>query len=94
MTTPPNSPTVTEFVRFRVKPSVKPEEGEQSREGEQLLDLFRETILQSGHLGSAWGRTVEDENVLVWVIGMSLNVYLDDSRQGSHDFFLSTYLHS
>ncbi|OKL55686.1 hypothetical protein UA08_09004 [Talaromyces atroroseus] len=59
---------VTEFVFFRVKPSVKPEEGEQNREGEQLLDLFRETILQSGHLGSAWGRTLEDENVLVWVI--------------------------
>jgi hypothetical protein len=63
---------VTQFVFFRVKPSVRPEEGDQNREGEQLLDLFRETILQSGHIGSAWGRTLEDENVLVWVIGIPL----------------------
>lgn len=70
MSAPPKSPTLTEFIYFRVKPSVKPEEGEENREGEQLLDLFRETMLQSGHLGSAWGRTLEDESIIVWVIGM------------------------
>lgn len=71
MSGPPAKPsTVTEFIYFRLKPSVKPEDdGNQNREGEQLLDLFRETMLQSGHLGSAWGRTLEDENNLVWVIG-------------------------
>ncbi|RAO71925.1 uncharacterized protein BHQ10_007937 [Talaromyces amestolkiae] len=68
MAAPPRSPTFTEFIVFRLKPSVKPEEGESNREGEQLLDLFRETMLQSGHLGSAWGRTLEDENIVVWVI--------------------------
>ncbi|KAF5013332.1 hypothetical protein F66182_15192 [Fusarium sp. NRRL 66182] len=68
MAAPPRSPTFTEFIVFRLKPSVKPEEGESNREGEQLLDLFRETMLQSGHLGSAWGRALEDENVVIWVI--------------------------
>ncbi|CRG84551.1 hypothetical protein PISL3812_01820 [Talaromyces islandicus] len=68
MSGPPKSSTVTQFIYFRLKPSVKPEDDGQNREGEQLLDLFRETILQSGHLGSAWGRTLEDENNLVWVI--------------------------
>ena len=71
MAAPPKSPTFTEFIVFRLKPSVKPEDGENNREGEQLLDLFRETMLQSGHLGSAWGRTLEDENVVVWVIGLA-----------------------
>ncbi|KUL88942.1 hypothetical protein ZTR_03461 [Talaromyces verruculosus] len=71
MAAPPKSPTFTEFIAFRLKPSVKPEEGESNREGEQLLDFFRETMLQSGHLGSAWGRTLEDENVVIWVIEWS-----------------------
>lgn len=71
MNQPPQSPTFTEIITFHLKPSIKPEEGEQNHEGEQLLNLFRETMLQSGHLGSAWGRTLEDENVIVWIIGIS-----------------------
>ncbi|KAH8704847.1 hypothetical protein BGW36DRAFT_392603 [Talaromyces proteolyticus] len=67
MSAPPKSPTVTEIVYFRLKPSIKPEDSD-NHEGEKLLDLFRETILESGHLGSAWGRSLEDENNLVWVI--------------------------
>lgn len=81
MAAPPKSPTFTEFIAFRLKPSVKPEEGESNREGEQLLDFFRETVLQSGHLGSAWGRTLEDENVVIWVIGLSL-LLLSIDRDG------------
>lgn len=76
MAAPPKSPTFTEFIAFRLKPSVKPEEDESNREGEQLLDLFRETMLQSGHLGSAWGRTLEDKNVVIWVIGSPVPFFL------------------
>lgn len=70
MSGPPKPSTVAQFIYFRLKPSVKPEEDGQNSEGEQLLDLFRETVLQSGHLGSAWGRSLEDENNIVWVIGI------------------------
>lgn len=63
---------ITEFVSFRVKPSVRPEDPDND-EGQSLLQLFRSTKAQSGHLSSAWGRTVEDENTLVWVLGEYLD---------------------
>ena len=96
MAAPPRSPTFTEFIVFRLKPSVKPEEGESNREGEQLLDLFRETMLQSGHLGSAWGRALEDENVVIWVIGspphsfLRLEVLTQATPRPSHASTLSS----
>ncbi|EED23447.1 conserved hypothetical protein [Talaromyces stipitatus ATCC 10500] len=101
MTAPPKSPTVTEFISFRLKPSVKPEEGEKNREGEELLDFFRETMLQSGHLGSAWGRTLEDENVIIWVIEWAdssnstnlsrLEPFIDYSKQDNPSTLLTFY---
>jgi hypothetical protein len=70
MTTPPQFPSPTEFVYFRLKSSVKPEEAGTNRQGEQFLDLLHEVTLHAGHLSSAWGRTEEDTNNVVWAIGM------------------------
>lgn len=61
-------PPVTEIIYFQAKSSVKPEDPSND-EGASLLQLFQATTQQSGHIGSAWGRTKEDEKVLVWVIG-------------------------
>ncbi|KAL2217674.1 hypothetical protein M432DRAFT_549342 [Thermoascus aurantiacus ATCC 26904] len=58
---------VAEFIYFRLKPNVKPEEPG-NREGELFIDTLRATKLQSGYEDSAWGRTVEDENDAVWVV--------------------------
>ncbi|KAL4979046.1 hypothetical protein BDW66DRAFT_116859 [Aspergillus desertorum] len=63
-------PHVTEFIYFQPKRSVKPEDPS-SDQGAALLQLFKATTQQSGHLGSAWGRTKEDENVIVWAIDWS-----------------------
>jgi hypothetical protein len=61
-------PHVTELIYFHPKPSVKPEDSSND-EGLALLQVFKSTTQQSGHIGSAWGRTREDENVIVWAIG-------------------------
>lgn len=63
-------PAVTEFIYFQAKSSVKPEDPSND-EGAALLRLFKATKSQSGHLSSAWGRTAEDENIIVWAIGWS-----------------------
>ncbi|KAL4887176.1 hypothetical protein BJY04DRAFT_48913 [Aspergillus karnatakaensis] len=63
-------PNVTEFIYFQPRSSVKPEDPS-SDEGAALLQVFKATTSQSGHLGSAWGRTKEDENVIVWAIDWS-----------------------
>lgn len=62
------SHTTSEFIFFKVKPSVRPEDPS-SEEGEGLLRVFRKTQHSSGHQSSAWGRAAEDENVIVWVLG-------------------------
>lgn len=68
-TNQPNmSQTVSQIIFFRVKSSVKPEDPV-SEEGEALLKIFRTTQQQSGHKHSSWGRTVEDKDTIVWVIG-------------------------
>ncbi|KAJ5347325.1 hypothetical protein MYU51_004227 [Penicillium brevicompactum] len=56
-----------QFIYFRVKSSVKPEDVS-SEEGQALLDVFRMTKHQSGHQSSAWGRTSEDQDIIVWVL--------------------------
>ncbi|KAL2815789.1 hypothetical protein BDW59DRAFT_13554 [Aspergillus cavernicola] len=61
---------VTEFIYFQAKSSVKPEDPS-SDDGTALLRLYEATKQQSGHLSSAWGRTKEDENVIVWAIDWS-----------------------
>ncbi|KAL3471876.1 hypothetical protein BJX99DRAFT_236525 [Aspergillus californicus] len=63
-------PNVTEFIYFQLKDSVKPEDSSND-EGYSLLQLFNATKQQSGHLGSAWGRTKEDKNVVVWAVDWS-----------------------
>lgn len=62
------SQTVSQVIFFRVKPSVQPEDPD-SEEGEALLRMFRTTQHQSGHEHSAWGRTAEDKDTIVWVVG-------------------------
>ncbi|KAI9376589.1 hypothetical protein BJX61DRAFT_538671 [Aspergillus egyptiacus] len=85
-------PHVTEFIYFQTKSSVKPEDPSND-EGAALLQVFKATTQQSGHLYSAWGRTKEDENVIVWAIDWSdahsgiqqsdlpLNPYLEPNTQ-------------
>lgn len=63
------SQTVSQFVFFKIKPSVKPEDPA-NEEGDLLLSVMRTTKQYSGHLSSSWGRTAEDENMIVWVIGV------------------------
>lgn len=62
-------PAVIEFVFFKIRPEIKPEAPKTNDESEALLNLLRDTRLQHGYQGGAWGRTVEDENFIVWVIG-------------------------
>ncbi|CAG7931427.1 unnamed protein product [Penicillium olsonii] len=64
------SQSICQFIFFRVKPSVRPEDPS-SEEGEALLNVFRTTKHQSGHQDSAWGRTSEDQDLIVWVMGES-----------------------
>jgi hypothetical protein len=85
------SQNVCQFLFFRVKPSVKPEDPS-SDEGAALLDVFRLTKHQSGHQSSAWGRVAEDEDTIVWVIGeyCVLSTYLvtlQGYRYGLHKVF-------
>ncbi|KAI2945337.1 hypothetical protein CBS147321_3909 [Aspergillus niger] len=61
-------PGVTEFIFFHLNPAVKPEDPTNNEAGASLLQLFKDTKHQNGYLGSSWGRSTEDENVIVWVI--------------------------
>ncbi|KAI9926738.1 hypothetical protein ASPWEDRAFT_120319 [Aspergillus wentii DTO 134E9] len=69
--------TVSEFIFFKVKPSVKPEDPD-SEEGAEFLRLMQTVKHQSGYQSSSWGRTVEDENTIAWVVDWS------DARGASH----------
>ncbi|CAI7611964.1 unnamed protein product [Penicillium discolor] len=74
------SQIVSQVIFFRVKPSVQPEDPN-SEEGEALLRIFRTTQHQSGHEYSAWGRTAEDKDTIVWVVDWTdprstINVHL------------------
>ncbi|KAJ6127056.1 hypothetical protein N7523_002668 [Penicillium sp. IBT 18751x] len=64
------SQIVSEFVYFKVKRSVRPEDPT-SEEGHALRQVFNLIKQQSGHSSSAWGRTVEDPDTIVWVISES-----------------------
>ncbi|KAJ5129641.1 uncharacterized protein N7515_005680 [Penicillium bovifimosum] len=61
------SQTVSQFIFFRVKPSVRPEEAS-SDEGLALTRAFNITKSQSGHKDSAWGRVCEDTDTIAWVV--------------------------
>lgn len=73
---------VTEFIYFQLKSSVKPEDPA-SEEGQALLNLFTNTKQQSGYQNSGWGRTKEDENIVVWAIGSF--VYISRSADSARD---------
>lgn len=62
--------SVIEFVFFKIRPDVKPEDPKSNEDGESLLKLFNDTRLQHGYLAGAWGRTIEDTDFIVWVICM------------------------
>ncbi|KAJ5595042.1 uncharacterized protein N7459_001250 [Penicillium hispanicum] len=61
------SHATTEFIFFKVKPAVQPEDPD-SDEGRALMEVFHSTKHQSGHHNSAWGRAIEDQSVIVWVV--------------------------
>lgn len=60
--------TTTEFIFFHLPDSVRVEDGN-DREGKLVLEIFQRVTRQEGYLWSAWGRTEEDTNALVWVVG-------------------------
>ncbi|KAL9560686.1 hypothetical protein ACKAV7_015177 [Fusarium commune] len=60
----------TEFIYFHLPEEVKPESN-QDQKGKRLLNLFQEAKLQDGYNWSAWGRSEEDRNALVWIIEWS-----------------------
>ncbi|KAF9769935.1 hypothetical protein IL306_012574 [Fusarium sp. DS 682] len=64
------SKVTTEFIFFHLPKEVEPESSENSK-GRELLKLFQEAKHQDGYSWSAWGRTDEDKNALVWVIEWS-----------------------
>lgn len=58
---------VTEFIYLQLKPTVQPEDPK-NEPGQQFLSILHGTKQQNGYIDSAWGRTLEDENILVWAI--------------------------
>ncbi|CZR43884.1 uncharacterized protein FPRO_13692 [Fusarium proliferatum ET1] len=73
---------ITEFIYFHLPAEVKPE-NVQDQKGKRLLNLFQEARLQDGYNWSAWGRSEEDTNALVWVIGIFLLSNLEWSNEES-----------
>ncbi|KAF3388986.1 hypothetical protein F1880_003768 [Penicillium rolfsii] len=57
----------TEFIVFKVKHNVQPEDPG-SELGVGLMRVFLAAKQQNGHQDSAWGRAVEDPNIVVWMI--------------------------
>ncbi|KAE8367824.1 hypothetical protein BDV27DRAFT_154578 [Aspergillus caelatus] len=76
---------VSEFIHFKLKPSVKPEDPS-NEEGQALLQLFQTAKHQSGYKSSAWGRTIEDENIIVWIVNWA------DAHEGIQPQLLAPYL--
>ncbi|KAJ5928841.1 hypothetical protein N7466_007797 [Penicillium verhagenii] len=82
--------TTSEFIFFKVKPSVRLEDPD-SEEGEGLLSIFRNTQHESGHQSSAWGHSVDDDSSIVWAVNWTdargsastdnLTPYLDPAAQ-------------
>ncbi|KAJ5583279.1 hypothetical protein N7535_001899 [Penicillium sp. DV-2018c] len=64
------SQIVSQFIFFRVRPSVKPEDPS-SDDGRGLTRVCDMTKVQSGHNSSAWGRVCEDKNTIAWVVEWS-----------------------
>ncbi|PGH06441.1 hypothetical protein AJ79_06531 [Helicocarpus griseus UAMH5409] len=62
-----SSNTVTELVYLTFKPGVKPEDPDNA-DGRVFTNALEAVKLQSGYQHSNWGRTVEDENDIVWIV--------------------------
>lgn len=63
---------VVEFVYITLKPGVKPEDPSND-EGRVFNELYYAVTQQSGYKLSNWGRSFENENEIVRVIGESIN---------------------
>ena len=72
MSTP--TPT-TEFIYLTLKSSVKPEDPS-NIEGKDFLNAISVAWQESGYVRSYWGRTVEKEENVVWVVGTYLWINL------------------
>ncbi|EDN07202.1 predicted protein [Histoplasma mississippiense (nom. inval.)] len=66
------SSAVTELVYLTFREGVKPEDPE-NYDGRVFTDTLEAVKLQSGYLYSSWGRTVADENDIVWVVAWKDN---------------------
>ncbi|EAS35711.3 uncharacterized protein CIMG_01065 [Coccidioides immitis RS] len=58
---------VTEFIYFTLKSDVKPEDREND-DGRLFLSALNTVKQSCGYLSSFWGRTIENENNIVWII--------------------------
>ncbi|OJD21955.1 hypothetical protein ACJ73_06705, partial [Blastomyces percursus] len=58
---------VTELIYLTFKKGVKPEDPE-NYEGRVFTEALEAVKLHSGYQYSTWGRTVEDENDIVWLV--------------------------
>lgn len=68
------STAVTELVYLTFREGVKPEDPE-NYDGRVFTDTLEAVKLQSGYLYSSWGRTVADENDIVWVVCKSIDSF-------------------
>ena len=68
--TSPNRGTITELIYLPFKPTVKPEDAHNA-EGQEFVKKVETTKNQIGYVGSSWGRSLEDNNLVVWAIGKS-----------------------
>ncbi|KAL5590073.1 hypothetical protein FOVSG1_011940 [Fusarium oxysporum f. sp. vasinfectum] len=64
------SKVTTEFIFFHILEDVEPESSESAKGGE-LLKFLQEAKHQDGYNWSAWGRTEENKNAVVWIIEWS-----------------------
>jgi hypothetical protein len=68
------SSSVVEFLYITLKPSVKPEDPS-NHDGQSFLSALTAVKQQSGYKWSSWGRTLEDENGVVLVVGALFITY-------------------
>lgn len=76
---------VTEFIILTLKPNT-PLEDPATEAGKVFLKAIYDIKSVHGYRSASWGRSLEDENVVVWAIGMSC---LTGSPHGqNHDDFV------
>lgn len=60
--------SATQFTYLTLKPSVRPEDPDND-EGRVFTDAYRAVEQNLGYQQAYWGRTLENENDVVWVVG-------------------------